>query len=139
MAKCNVKKYRKQKPYNADGKTNFRYTNKKSGVYIIYKNSKIVYIGFSGYNVYKTMYRHFQNWNDSSQIRISYKAKRKNHPYTVRVVLAPAKKAERLEKMLIIKHKPKDNPDKYLKYKPTQLDNKAIREFLGEKVESCPF
>lgn len=140
MAKqCKIKKFRRQKPYTSDGKTNFRYTNGKSGVYLIYKGDKIVYVGFSGYNVYKTMYRHFQSWSDASQVRVSYNAKRKNSPYKVRVVLASPKRAERLEKMLILKHKPKDNPMKYLTYSPTPADNKAIREYLGTPVDSCPF
>ena|SRR5690554_2157504 len=133
--KCKIKKFRRQKPYNADGKTNFRYTNGKSGVYLIYKKDKLVYVGFSASNVYKTLYRHFQSWNDPTQIRITYKnAKKSNTAIRVRVVLTSPDRARRLEKMIIKKHKPKDNPMKYADHKPTKTDIKLIEDFIGTKA-----
>jgi excinuclease UvrABC nuclease subunit len=129
-------KYRRQAPYT-NGKTNFRYTAGKSGVYLIYKNDSLKYVGMSKTDVYKTMYRHFQSWNDPTQIRITYNGKSK--ALRVRVILCTPAQAVRLEKMLILKHKPKDNPNKYNSFKPVQLDKKALDDFLGTKVESCPF
>ncbi len=140
MAKIQtLKKFRRQKPYTPDGKTNFRYTSSKSGVYLIYKNDKIVYVGFSGADLYKTMYRHFQSWTDNTQRRVTYNAKRKNSPYTVRVVLTSPVRASKLEKELIKKHKPKDNDQNYQDVKSTPTSKKLLEEFTGAKVESLPF
>lgn len=131
-----MKKYRRQKPYDVRGKTNFRYTAGKSGVYIIYKNDKPVYVGMSGYNIYKTMYRHFQEWGTSNQTRTTYQYLK---GITCRVILCTPKQAEHLEKMLILKYKPKDNPMKYARYSPTKYDKKVYDEWLGEPIESSPF
>lgn len=129
-------KFRVQTPYNNKGQTNFRYTDKKSGVYLIYKNGVLRYVGMSGYNVYKTMYRHFQSWKDETQVRTSY---RNLKGFSCRVVLCSKSQAQKLEKMLILKYKPTDNPEKYLKFAPKQADNKIIRDFIGTKAETCPF
>lgn len=90
----------------------------------------------SGYDLYKTMYRHFQDWKSSNQTRVTYSYLK---DITCRVILCTPKQAERLEKMLILKYKPKDNPMKYSRYKPTKLDKKIYDDWLGEPVESCPF
>ena len=116
-------KFRSKAPYT-NGKTNFRYTSKKSGVYLIYKNDVLRYVGMSKTDVYKTMYRHFQSWNDPTQVRTTYNGKSKD--IRCRVVLCTPAQAVRLEKMLILKHKPKDNPNKYLSFKPVKLDKKAL-------------
>ena len=34
---------------------------KRPGVYLIYKKGVLSYVGYSGTDVYKTMYRHFQS------------------------------------------------------------------------------
>jgi hypothetical protein len=59
-----MKKTRYKEPYNKYGKTNFGFTENKSGVYLIKskRTNKIVYVGYSASNLYKTMYRHFQSW-----------------------------------------------------------------------------
>ncbi len=134
-----MRKFRTKSPYDKDGKTNFKYTNGKSGVYLIYKDSKLMYVGMSGSNLYKTMYRHFQSWEDSTQIRTTYNGKSTRNKFTCRVVLCSPSKAASLEKMIIIKHKPKDNPIKYLLFKPMKRDVKVLNEFIGTPVESCPF
>ena len=36
-----------------------------SGVYLIYEKGKVVYIGASDFNLYKSLYRHFEQWNDN--------------------------------------------------------------------------
>lgn len=41
-------------------------TEKQAGVYLIKSNrtGKIVYVGYSENQLYKTIYRHFQKWKD---------------------------------------------------------------------------
>lgn len=102
-------------PYNPDQtKTTFGFTKNKSGVYLIKEAGKIVYIGYSASNLYRTLYRHFQRWNHPYQRVISY-----SNPenYTVRVILCTAKQAFRLETFLINKYKPRDN------YRQTEVEN----------------
>jgi excinuclease UvrABC nuclease subunit len=123
-----IYKQRRCKPYQANGKTTFNVQN-KPGVYMIYKDEEIVYIGFSGTNLYKTMYRHFQKWEDSNQIRVTY-SNLKN--ITVRVVYTISKQhAFKLEKALIKKYKPKDNPSLYNDYEPTTADLAKVTEYLS--------
>ncbi|MDR0207017.1 MAG: GIY-YIG nuclease family protein [Bacteroidales bacterium] len=100
-------------PYKKDGKTNFPQTVNRTGVYIIKENGVIVYVGFSGYNLYKTMYRHFQSWHHKTQEVISYKSHMRSSDYLVRVIYCTPKQAAALEKALIKKHKPRDNEMKY--------------------------
>lgn len=134
-----MRKFRAEPPYNKDGKTNFRYTAKKSGVYVIYRNSDPVYVGMSKTDVYRTMYRHFQQWNDNTQIRVTYDLKRLRSNFTCRVIICTPAQAERLEKMLILKYKPKDNPMKYSAFQPQKMDKVAYDDFIGTPIESCPF
>jgi excinuclease UvrABC nuclease subunit len=100
-------KQRRVKPYQASGKTTFNLRG-KPGVYLIYSGERVVYVGYSGTNLYKTMYRHFQKWNDrTQQKRVVY---RDLKGITVRVVYTNnAGTASKLEKALIVKHKPRDN------------------------------
>lgn len=128
--------FRRNAPYSANGKTNFLYTQNKAGVYIIYKNGVPVYVGMSGYNVYKTMYRHFQSWKDNSQVRVTYS---KLNGITCRVILCTKEQASRLEKALILKYKPKDNPNKYTFFALKPTHKKILDDFTGTPVESCPF
>lgn len=99
-------KTRLEKPYKDDNKTtNFPLRN-KPGVYMIYKNDVLRYIGFSGVDLYRTMYHHFQNWPDRNQYRATYS--REN--CKVRVIYTNnARQAVNLEIALIHKHNPKDN------------------------------
>jgi excinuclease UvrABC nuclease subunit len=107
-----MKKTRWKEPYNKAGKTNFP-ERERPGVYLI-KNKisgKIVYVGYSGNNLYRTMYRHFQTWNHSEQPIVTYQAKGPDN-YLCRVIYCTAKQAVTLEEMLILKYKPEDNPQK---------------------------
>ena len=106
-----MKVFKYIQPYTADGKTKFPERG-KTGVYLIKENNKIVYIGYSMNDLYKTMYRHFQTWNHSGQEVVSYNHKG-NDIYTVRVVYCSPAQASRLEKYLIKKHKPRDNAQVY--------------------------
>ena len=112
---------KKLPPYDKDGNTLFNRRN-TSGVYLIYKkvtilgNSKyqLSYVGYSGTNLYKTLYRHFEDWSASAQTRTTYK-NLKNIRVEV-IYTNTAEQAFNLEKALIIKLKPKDNPNKYENY-----------------------
>ena len=118
-------------PYLENGRTFFN-TRKKSGVYEIYEASKIVYIGYSGSDVYKAMYRHFQSWNDRSQIRITYNPS----SVKVRVIYCNNKTtAARLEKALIINKQPRDNPQQYwLKYDTDEKENIVYNLYNNTQV-----
>lgn len=113
--------YRKLPTRKTAGVTNIRGYDGKSGVYMITERKKgsrkdeIVYIGRSGSNLYKTIIRHFQKWNDQEQNnRISYRSRilKGTHKYEVAVGVTPARTAAKLEKELILMYVPRDNKDK---------------------------
>lgn len=107
-----MKKTRWKAPYNKSGKTNFP-DRERPGVYLIKEKAsgKIVYVGYSGNNLYRTMYRHFQQWTHSDQPVITY-ANKGPEKYLCRVIYCTAKQAVTLEELLILKHEPRDNPQK---------------------------
>jgi len=101
---------------------------KSPGVYLIYKNSLLVYVGYSGSDVYKAMYRHFQKWTDVTQVRVTYNPEQ----VKARVIYCnTAQQAAGLEKALIIKRKPKDNPNKYTQYTTDQQEETIYKKFLS--------
>jgi hypothetical protein len=81
----------------------------KTGVYLIKQDSKIVYVGYSIGSLYKTIYRHFQDWNDKAQDRKVYD----KTGVKIRVFFCTPKQADRLETYLIQKLKPRDNKQTY--------------------------
>ena len=99
-------------PYTKNNKTIFSKRN-VPGVYLIKRRSsgEILYVGFSGTNLYKTMYRHFQYWNHPSQPVVTYYGQDR-YEFLVRVIYCTPKQAASLETMLIIKYKPTDNIQK---------------------------
>ena len=118
-------------PYRADGGTNLRPYVGKSGVYFIFKKGekKPIYIGKSEGNLYKTILRHFQVWNDGYATRTGDKVRDRTvyekKGYLVRVIETTARRAVSLEKSLIVRYKPKDNPIKYGKY----FNEKEVEDF----------
>lgn len=106
------------------GKTTkaFRAFRGKQGVYKLYENRKLVYIGCSISDIYKTVLRKFQTWNDT-QTRLYYDAKR--HTYKVEVVVMPTATPTEIldtEYHLIQKFKPRDNkPENYSFYNRRDL------------------
>ena len=103
-------------PMTIDGnkrKSNIGFAAKKSGVYLIAVNGDVRYIGFSESDLQKTCLRHFQEWNDASQTRVTY---RSLTGITVRIVLTTPGRAAAIERGLIIKMKPADNPNKLQSY-----------------------
>jgi len=102
-------------------------SKKQKGVYILKKNNEIVYVGYSGSNLYKTLTRHFQSWEDRKQTRITYS---KSENIKARVILTTtAQQAAKLEKALILKYKPTDNPNKYEQYILNLSDNNLINNY----------
>lgn len=125
-----MKKYRFLAPYQKSGKTTFRATVNRAGVYLIKENTRLVYVGMSAKNLYKTLYRHFEKWHHSGQEVVTYAGRLNRHKYTVRVVLSTALQAARLERALIIKHRPRDNENKYTQYSLKLSDEKALDAYV---------
>lgn len=122
-------------PY-IDGKTTFRDAVNKAGVYLIKNSAKeIVYVGYSRNNLYRTLYRHFQKWDDSQQPRVTYS----KHGYTVRVIITTPDQATRLEKYLIKKMKPRDNSVEYDNTSDSTGQNDFEKAKEAEQWEPAPF
>ena len=108
--KLKAAKTRFLRPYK-EGKINPGLKIKNSepypGVYIIKntKTDKVVYIGHSKSNVYKTMTRHFQSWIDR-QYRATFN--RDNHAVRI-VICTSAVWVDRLEKALLKTFNPDAN------------------------------
>ena len=93
-----------------------------AGVYLIKKGKKIIYVGMSGSDVKKTLYRHFQawtdkrsRWNESRRYieRVSYYEDFRNCDYLVKVIFTfTSEDAAILEELMIKKIKPVDNKAK---------------------------
>jgi len=131
-------KTRLYSPYTPNGKTTFP-DRQKSGVYLIYKNDVLRYVGFSANDLYKTMYRHFQNWTDSSQKRVVYKNLK---DIKVRVVYCTPVMAAKLERALIIKYSPTDNPQKLLNFKMETGEVNVFQKYAAlntTPIEDVPF
>lgn len=131
-----MQKSRFRKPFNSKGERIITGIKEKAGVYII-KNSKqqIVYVGYSGYDLFKTMYRHFYSWKDETQKRATFDKRR---AYTVRIVITTPKKAYDLEKALIQKYKPTKNHYKYKGFFVTPKEEKVKEEYFATEVTSLP-
>lgn len=116
ITKKKLKATRFFKPYSETGSCNLKSTG--TGVYIIKKNNKVLYVGYSAKDVRKTLYRHFQAWVDmratynkmqQPYARITYYNQDRND-FLVKVIYTPTEKeAEILEQLLIQKLKPNDN------------------------------
>jgi len=103
-------------PYT-EGKPTIPGAETKSGVYFIKEKSsgKIVYVGSSVGSLKKTIYRHFQIWNDR-QPSNNRQFERMTYPkegYSIRVIYCTAGQAIHAEKYFIRKLQPRDNPIKY--------------------------
>lgn len=135
-----MKKYKFFTPYQKTGRTTFPDTQNKSGVYLIKENEKVVYIGMSTVNLYKTMYRHFEAWRHRTQEVVSYRNKMASNRYTVRVVLCTALQSVKLERALIKKHRPRDNENKYSQYEITVSDTNLVQAYESTGItDECPF
>ena len=135
-------------PYKKNGSTFYGSSiMKKSGVYLIKKNNKVVYIGESHTNnLYKTLYRHFQSWVDSTQKRVVFKNDKSSGKIKVRVILTTKSQAIRLQVYLIKKLKPDRNDLQYtsdyeLKKwdKSVKLNKKISDDYFGSPIDNSPF
>ncbi len=111
-----MKVYKFLPPYDKNGKCTFKKSLNRSGVYLIKEDGKLVYVGYSGKNLYKTLYRHFESWRHPYQEVTTYATELKRRKYTVRIVYCTAQQAAALEKKLILKYNPRDNAIKYKNY-----------------------
>ena len=132
-------KHKFTKIYNSDGTTNVRYFWKKKGVYEIFENENLIYIGYSATNLYRTLLRHFQKWHDSDQPdRIFYTSKSNMYVRITTFAKSTAdEKIHNLEMDLIRKFKPRDNKIKYDLF--TNIDNKdktrqeIVSKYISDK------
>lgn len=84
----------------------------RAGVYIIRsrKTGKVIYVGHSKNNIKRTLYRHFQQWNDPAQPdRYTYDPRF----YDITVYKVNSATAPRFERALIKRYMPPDNKLKY--------------------------
>jgi hypothetical protein len=122
---------KKRRIYKGDGLSNIKHLKGKSGVYFISNRvGDVVYIGHSKTNLYKTIHRHFQQWNDPQQQRKVYSSKA---PYSVKVYLANASDAYVLERDMILKYRPRDNKLKIKAALETRR-NEVLRRFSKSKI-----
>jgi hypothetical protein len=120
-------------PYTANGRAVFP-TRQRPGVYLIFRADGLRYVGFSASDVYKALYRHFQAWNDNSRDR-PRAVYPKGGATRVRVIYTNGgAQAARLERALIIRFRPKDNPEKLLSYDLGEDERAAM-----ERAASAPF
>lgn len=93
--------------YLADGRANLAHLKGKKGVYHIFEDGRRVYVGHSRSNLYKTILRHFQKWDDD-QYRTTYFGKARKR-YTVKVWLCQPADCLPLEESHILRYRPRDN------------------------------
>lgn len=133
-----MKVFKRVSIYDKPNKTNLAFCKGKSGVYIIYENGKKVYVGQSSYDLYMTITRHFQKWDNK---HVSYHSKINRRKYSVTVIFCTAKQAASLEFQLIRKFLPRDNTMKYPELWPQAYDKQVIETFKKEErhLEDPPF
>jgi excinuclease UvrABC nuclease subunit len=128
-----ARKTRFSDPYKANGRLNLPTcpSCKQSGVYLIKskRSGKIIYIGHSSTNLYKTITRHFQTWNDKAQQRYVYQ----KSGYQIRVIFTTPARAALLEKYLIKKMQPRDNKMKYESYLSFPEEKRAEEVYTAAK------
>jgi hypothetical protein len=116
-------------PYDKNGRTNFKLRD-QPGVYVIFRGKKVIYVGFSKTNLYRTMYRHFQTWNDKTK---QYRMLIKNlDNIKIAVIYCKgAKLAKLLENALILRYRPELNLNIYDGY-IMDTDEKRALDLLGQ-------
>lgn len=103
----------------------------KTGVYFIRdkKTQKIAYVGYSGSNLYKTIYRHFQRWVDG-QYRATFS---KGAGWQLQIIFCSPKQAQRLEEYFIKKYKEKGEAN-YNNYQYTTKENTIKTDIKNSSV-----
>jgi hypothetical protein len=143
MAAVTVDMYERKPTRETSGKTNITPYQSKAGIYFIIeqtiingkiKGEEVVYVGMSSYDLYKTVTRHFQTWNDRDQRnRISYKSRiaKGTHNYQVGILQTSPTTAKLAEKELILLFAPRDNKEK-LAFFEQASDLQVLEMFLKE-------
>lgn len=124
------------KPYNGRLTTK-RFAFRKAGIYIIRDTvTKIItYIGMSKVCAYTAMYRHFEQWNDKRQYRVTYQERSQ---FEVRIIFIDALNVHQYERRLIKYFNPRDNAERY--EDDNSLSNSFIEDYITEpQLENCPF
>jgi len=135
--KSKVVKQKFASHYDKNNKTTFN-IRRVPGVYVVKTyEGQILYVGFSGTDLYKALYRHFQSWRDKRQQRVVFD--REN--VLVRVIYCNnATTAARLEKALIIRLKPSENIDKYwINFNADEKEIETAKIYDQAPVESAIF
>lgn len=115
----------------------------KAGVYRIFEDKKLVYVGNSRSDLARTILRHFQNWKDSNY-RTNYRVDQKSYLIEITVIKdRNEKEVLALEQALIDRAKtpPRDNTNlvygKYNnKYKAPDEDKEACLTCYKNAVET---
>lgn len=134
-----MKRTRRRRPYTREGRTSFPARN-QPGAYLIHdQRGHIVYVGMGAEDVYKALYRHFQTWNDKTRERVTFP-----RSFTVRVVYTKTPAwARKLERALILKHRPSGNPNKLEQYELTdalaRVAERADNADWMPSTEAAPF
>lgn len=138
--KKNIYKLQFKKPYQegknslGNRKSNITGCWDKFGLYFIKENGRLVYIGKSSHNLHKTMYRHFEKWECRDwwkeqytlrSLTSMYNLNDTEKVYTVSFLVTKPGDEKELEKILVVKHNPRDNKVKYLMYK-RELETKDL-------------
>ena len=117
--------------YDKDGKPNLKLlsaSKKQSGVYFVKDTAdKIVYVGYSKTQLYKTIYRHFQSWKDNTQRRATFP-----RDYKVRIIFTTPERAALIEKFLITQIRPQDNEILYKENELKKYEAEKARKWIGE-------
>lgn len=100
-------------PAYINGRFGLKNIRHKKGIYIIKEEGQIVYIGMTKYCLQIVLYRHFQAWNpdrSSRHYRVSYFDRKNYLKYEVAAITEFNNiSIEDTEKLLILKHLPRDN------------------------------
>lgn len=121
-----------------------------SGVYFIRskRTGAVVYVGSSGGSLYKTIYRHFQEWNDTNTRGKQFdRTTYSKTGYEICILITKTgAQALRLEKYFIQKLKPAGNPIKYEQLQLSFSDKQQIeKEYKGadflpvNEIREAPF
>ena len=130
------------KPYNNDNKPTLKSNGK--GIYYIFRNGRLHYIGKSSYDIKKTLYRHFQKWTDKRrdsarrwQIfeRVTYYGLPVNEFKVKCLFIDNTDLIDTLEQALIKKHTPPDNSQKLAFYSAEQ-ETAALDKIKLSNIET---
>jgi len=128
-----MRKSRWFSPYAGKGKTNLKPAKARSGVYIIRSNTgagkpEILYVGMSQTDLYRTITRHFQAWDDPKQQRVTFP---QTADIQIRIVFCTPRQAVKLEEALRANYLPPKNiQDLPYDWEPTDGHRTVYTNFL---------